>query len=151
MLKNAEKSGFFEQNQRFLPLLRYYAKKLKSATAEQDLLEFLYFLYCQKNKPPNDKYIAVCIKNEYIKLSKSKFVFSQFPKEIGDNSTDYDQKIDIKISLTKLTKNEKNVIILHYYYGFSIVEIAESFNISRQRVNKIKNMALEKLRKLVKY
>ena len=151
MLKNAEKSGFFEQNQRFLPLIRYYSKKLKSETAEQDLLEFLYFLCCRKVKPPNDKYIAVCIRNEYIKLSKDIFIFSQFPKEIGDNSTDLDQKIDIKISLTKLTKNEKTVIILHFYYGFSIVEIAESFNISRQRVNKIKNVALKKLRKLVKY
>ena len=142
-------TDFFIENARFLPLIKYYAKKIKDVETENDLISFLYLLFCRKEKPPNDKYIAVCIRNEYIRLSKNKFVFAPFVDIKGDNYIDLDLKIDIKNAFLGLTEKEKRVIFLHFYCGYSIENIAEKSLVSRQNINKIKNNALNKMRKII--
>lgn len=144
-----KKSAFFEENKRFSGLIKYYAKRLKTDTAEADLWGFLWLLYCRENKPPNDKYIAVCLRNEYIRISKNIPKYCALDFEIKAFDSERDTKIDLEIALKKLTKKERETIILFYYYGYSIEEIGKSQNVSRQSVNKTKNRALEKLRNSV--
>lgn len=145
-----KKSAFFEENERFSRLIKYYAKKLKSDTAEADLWSFLWLLLGREKKPPNDKYIAVCLRNEYIKLYKNTPNYCSLDFEIAVLDSERDIKIDLKSALQKLTKKERETIILFFFYGFSIDEVGNYQGVSRQAVNKTKNRALEKLRNLVK-
>lgn len=144
-----KKSAFFEENKRFSRLIKYYAKKLKSDTAEADLWSFLWLLLGRDKKPPNDKYIAVCLRNEYIKIYKNTPNYCSLDFEVAVFDSDRDTKIDLEIALKKLTKKERETIKMFYYYGYSIEEIGKSQNVSRQSVNKTKNRALEKLRNSV--
>ena len=156
MTKFNENCDFFAENERFSRLIKYYAKRIKSDSAELDLWEFLFFLLKSERGNTNDNYIAVCLRNEYIKLSKK--VTSEREKfcEINlDIAAVYDGcfegNIDIKKALFRLTKNERETIILHFYKGYSLKEIARAHGVSRQSVNKTKNRALDKLRNLVKF
>ena len=144
-----EKSDFFRENRQFLPLIRYYANRIKSDTAEVDLWEFLWLLQAKK-QPPSDNYVAVCLRNEYIKISKNipKYCALDFGIAVYDRGLD--TKIDLKNALFRLTKKERETIILLYYYGFSVEEIGTLHGVSRQAVNQTKNRALERLRNLVK-
>lgn len=46
-----------------------------------------------------------------------------------------------------LTNNEYDIIKLHFFYGYSISEIAKVKKIARQNVNKAKIQALKKIEK----
>lgn len=144
-----EKSDFFRENRQFLPLIRYYANRLKSETVDVDLWEFLWLLQAKK-QPPSDNYVAVCLRNEYIRISKNIPKYCALDFEISVYDRGLDTKIDLKNALFRLTKKERETIILLYYYGFSVDEIGTLHGVSRQAVNKTKNRALERLRNLVK-
>lgn len=145
-----KKSAFFEENSRFSGLIRYYAKKLKTDTAEADLWGFLWLLFSREKQPPSDNYVAVCLRNEYIRISKNIPKYCALDFEIAASDRGLDIKIDLKNALLRLTKKERETIILFYYYGFSVEEIGTLHGVSRQAVNQTKNRALEKLRNLVK-
>ena len=154
MTKFNKNCDFFAENERFSRLIKYYAKRIKCDSAELDLWEFLFFLLKSERGIINDNYIAVCLRNEYIRLSKK--VTSEREKicEINlDIATVYDGcfdgNIDIKKALFRLTDKERETIILHYYQGYSLKEIARAHGVSRQAVNTTKNRALEKLRNSV--
>ena len=146
-----EKNDFFAENKRFFGLIKYYSYKLQSNTAEADLWGFLWLLLKNAKKPLNEKYIAVCLRNEYIRLSKNKFRYQNLNFEIVSPAIDVDLKNDIKKALFLLSKKEREVIIYYYFFGFSVAEIGLIYKNSRQAVNKIKNNALEKIRNFVIY
>ena len=54
------------------------------------------------------------------------------------------QRILIYNALDTLEKRERSVLKLIYFKGFTEEEIAESYQITQQRVNQIKKRALEK-------
>lgn len=145
-----KKSAFFEENERFSRLIKYYAKKLKTDTAEADLWGFLWILLKREKQPPNDRYVAVCLRNEYIRISKNIPKYCALDFEIAAFDSERDTKIDLENGLQKLTKKERETIILFFFYGFSIDEVGKYQGVSRQAVNQTKNRALEKLRNLVK-
>lgn len=149
MKKNNEKGDFFAENERFSRLIKFYARKIKTDSAELDLWEFLFFLLTSEREIPNDNYIAVCLRNEYIRISKNIPKYCALDFEIKAFDSERDTKIDLEIALKNLTKKERETIIMFYYYGYSIEEIGKSQNVSRQSVNKTKNRALEKLRNSV--
>lgn len=59
----------------------------------------------------------------------------------------FEDKLTVDTLINKLTKKEKTVIILKYFYEYSDVEIANIFGVSRQAINKTKNRALNKMKK----
>ena len=59
------------------------------------------------------------------------------------------QKIYIDDVITNLEDREQSILKLYYYAGFSEEEIADSYQISQQRVNQIKSRALQKCKKLI--
>ena len=140
--------SFFEKKSTFSGLIRYYARKLHDPHAEGELWSFLWIaMQTHPNKP--DKYYAVCLRNEYIRLSKEEKRVGL----LGDYWQGYtdprDEKIDLSIALDGLSKSQAEIVQLHFVNGFSVAEIADFQHISRQAVNRTKKRALAELSNLL--
>ena len=59
-------------------------------------------------------------------------------------------KESVSEAMNKLKPNEKAIICLYFWGGFSLTEIAEKMNVTPQRVQRIKEDALRKLKKEIK-
>lgn len=59
-------------------------------------------------------------------------------------------KESVSEAINKLKPNEKAIICLYFWGGFSLTEISERMNVTPQRVQKIKEDALRKLRKEIR-
>lgn len=57
-----------------------------------------------------------------------------------------DYQITICSFLYQLPSEQKEILVLKYYYGYIEQEIGDKMHISRQAVNKQKNQALKKLK-----
>lgn len=131
-------------------LVEYYNRKL----SEDDgaLAELLVNLV-NSDKELSNRYAAVALRNEYIRLSKAKQNCFETLTEYCENhvsvSPDIDLQIDIKAALFKLSDKERHTILMRYFWGFSVAEIAALNSISRQAENKRLKIALDKLRDLL--
>lgn len=156
-MKNCEnfnqKSDFFTENEQFSKLIKFYSCKADEKEVEVDLWAYLWFLRQRKPPPPSDNYIAVCLRNEYIKLSKFYGSLKNFERDYApviDNLRNLEILIDLKNALNSLSEKEKNCFVLNVYFGFSVYEIAEFFRISPQAVSKNRLRAIKKLRILLR-
>lgn len=153
---------------RFAPILRKYARLLRYEDAYEDLVvELIDFI--QKFQPDkliikNDgaivNYIGITLHNKYISLAKRHSMASTL--EVTESDLTDAQKHVVENTMTApanefldvtaylsgriLTPRQERVIMLHYYDGYSISQIAKQDGVSRQNVNKIKKSALDKLR-----
>ncbi len=149
---------------RFEPLLNKYAKMLKYADAYYDLMEALINIITKIDKIKDHSagavvnYINKSIYHKYIALSKlnckydnAHFLFGD-EEEIKITVSAYDKYDFINIDYLKscLTEKEYEIIMLLFYYDYSVAEIAEAKKISRQAVNQTKLIAINKLRKSYK-
>lgn len=83
-------------------------------------------------------------------LRKNKKVVQLKPEHqemIGLEDEDIPLSITLKELMDHLNENEKSVILLKYYEGYSFKEIAEQFNIPIGSAKSILYRALDKLRK----
>lgn len=131
-------------------LVAYYNCKL--ADDDGALAELLVNLV-NSDKELSNRYAAVALRNEYIRLSKVEQKRAEFSTDYGENhgatNPDIDLKIDIKAALFKLSDNERTAVLMRYFWGFSVAEIAALNGISRQAENKRLKVALDKLRVLL--
>lgn len=149
-----EKNTFFTENARFSRLIDYYARRLKDPCAKADLWGFLWILLATAKRGLNDRYIAVCLRNEWLRMSReqtrapiccddfSRFGFSFAEKPI-------EMLCDIANAFKELTEKESAVLRLHYVGGYSIDEVAKLNKITRQAVNKTKLCGIEKMRRKI--
>lgn len=131
-------------------LVEHYNRKL----AEDDgSLSELLFNLVNSDKELSNRYAAVSLRNEYIRLSKTKQkraeIFTEYGENHGATSPDIDLRLDIKAALLRLSDKERDTVLMRYYWGFSIAEIAELNGVSRQAENKRLKIALDKLRGLL--
>lgn len=131
-------------------LVEHYNRKL----SEDDgaLWELLVKLV-NSDKVLSERYAAVSLRNEYIRLSKAKQkraeIFTEYGENNGATSPDIDLRLDIKAALLRLSDKERDTVLMRYYWGFSIAEIAALNGVSRQAENKRLKIALDKLRGLL--
>ena len=131
-------------------LVEHYNRKL----SEDDgaLWELLVKLV-NSDKVLSKRYAAVSLLNEYIRLSKAKQkraeIFTEYGENNGATSPDIDLRLDIKAALLRLSDKERDTVLMRYYWGFSIAEIAALNGVSRQAENKRLKIALDKLRGLL--
>ena len=166
MLKNIEftklnESEIYEFVCRFEPLLNKYARQLKYSDAYYDLMESLLNVVTKIHRIKDSSagavvnYINKSLYHQYIALSKSvskynnvHFLFGEAEEiKVWINSCDKYDFINIDYLKRCLTDKEYEIIILHFYYDYSIAEIAEAKKVSRQSVNQTKLIAIKKLRK----
>lgn len=169
--RDGDHESMMELITRFSPLIRKYARILNYEDAYEDLLvEFIDFIYTFKVdniKEKNDgvlvNYICKVLRNKYIKLSKYKSTL--YAAEVHIDDLPDSQKFMVENSMVEppnellslkellpnnlLTKYQQRVILLHYYYGVPISLIAKQEGVTRQNVNKAKNAALRKLKKMM--
>ena len=131
-------------------LVEHYNRKL----AEDDgALSELLFNLVNSEKELSNRYAAVSLRNEYIRLSKAKQkraeIFTEYGENNGATSPDIDLKLDIKAALLRLSDKERDTVLMRYYWGFSVAEIAALNGVSRQAENKRLKIALDKLRGLL--
>lgn len=131
-------------------LVKYYNCKL--ADDDGALSELLVNLV-NSDKELLDRYAAVALRNEFIRLSKAKQKRAENFTEYGENhgaiNPDIDLIIDIKAALFKLSDNERTAVLMRYFWGFSVAEIAALNGVSRQAENRRLKIALDKLRVLL--
>ena len=142
----------------FEKLINFYSYKLSDEDAFQELttflLELLYNLDFRVFKKDSSdslkRYIAVCIRNKYIAISKGieKHKTADFPvfENAAADYSDFLQSQILKDAVRLLPPKQRRLIIYKYIYNYSDVEIAEFLNISRQAVNRLKNRAIENLK-----
>lgn len=133
------------ENERFSALIRYYAQKLRDPHSEGELWGFLWILLAT-HSPPNDRYIAVCIRNEYLRLSKAENKTAQL-FETG-RCDDLDLRISVKMAIENCTETQRKYTRA-FAYGFSVDEVSRLYGCSRQAVNQAKIRCREKLRDCV--
>ena len=131
-------------------LVEYYNRKL--ADYDGALSELLVNLV-NNDKELSTRYAAVALRNEYIRLSKVEQkraeTFAEYGENHGATNPDIDLKIDIKAALFKLSNNERTAVLMRYFWGFSVAEIAALNGVSRQAEHRRLKVALDKLRTLL--
>ena len=131
-------------------LVEHYNRKL----AEDDgALSELLFTLVNSDKELTNRYAAVSLRNEYIRLSKAKQkraeIFTEYGENHGATSPDIDLQIDIKAALSTLAKKERDIVLMRYFVGFSVAEIAALNGVSRQAETRRLRKALDKMKPLL--
>lgn len=160
--QNKNKEDTMKIIEKFMPLIKKYARKLDYDGADTDLIISLIklikkFPINEDNMFQEDKvivsYIYISIKNEYIRLSQKYCKISKSELFCGDdiisNLQCYDEIYDfIVVDLLKeLPELQKQIIKGIFLLNLKEVELAKILNISRQAVNKTKRRALKNLKK----
>lgn len=131
-------------------LVEHYNRKL--ADDDGALSELLCNLV-NNDKELSNRYAAVSLRNEYIRLSKAKQkraeIFTEYGENHGATSPDIDLQIDIKAALSTLAKKERDIVLMRYFVGFSVAEIAALNGVSRQAETRRLRKALDKLKGLL--
>ena len=158
-IKKQDMTAFTLIFEEFKKLINFYGSKLCYEDAAPELTLFLIELLYEINvdRFPDDnqedihKYIAACIKNKYIALSRAKSQSVVFENELYEERCGYVEDFENNFCLIDgaghLNSAQRRIILYHYVYGYSITEIANRLGISRQAVNKTKNQALDILRR----
>jgi len=160
---------FYDLSCMFSPLLKKYARHLGYEDAYFDLQLSLFecLLKADLNKIQNRSdgamvnYINNIIVHSYWSFSKRHRQYCEahlfiidVPEtafllcELYENMIHVDCYSETSKQVIKenLTEKEYEIIILHYYHGYTISEIAKLKNVSRQSINQGKVRALEALR-----
>lgn len=143
----------------FEKIINKYSRKLDSEDTKQDLIIFLinivFNMKITQQSSYTDKqifsYISKSLKNEYIRLSKSKDKRTKLEVCFDDASLDEAietySNIEVLDLLNSLNSYEKYILELIFIYQFTVTDISKLLNKSRQSVNQTKVRALTKLRK----
>lgn len=157
--KKRDMSSFLVIFSEFEKLIYFYAARLDGEDAFQELtaflLELLYKIdvsaFKRNNSDNLKRYIAASIGYKYIALVKlrSRIVnasYNLFEDTISE-SFDFFENGILKDAISMLPPRQKQIIIYKYIYDYSDIEIAAHLKITRQAVNRLKNRAMENLRK----
>ena len=87
-----------------------------------------------------------------VSLNDKKNIFKKdISNEVNDQITqeyirDNNRLIPVNILESIEDKQEKEIINMYFFYGYKEKEIAKYYNLSHQRINKIKSRALKKIK-----
>lgn len=104
--------------------------------------------YENKDKPM--AWILTITKNlSYMKLRKSK-VMSDIDDLVFASNDNHDDKLLVKYLLDKLTKEEREIVILHVVNGFKFHEIAKLLNLKLSTTLSKYHRAIKRIKEIVK-
>lgn len=164
-----EEEACVELLNRFDKLLRKYSRRLKYEDSYEDLrLFFIELIMRLKDSPIVEKgdgylvkYISVSLNHHYIFLSKNSGKFPMLFSDISEEQRNHLECIsaqEIEHGLSDyfpvkdlLSEREINILDMHYIQGYSISEIANHFQISRQAINQAKIVAVNKIKKATNF
>ena len=157
LIKKYQQKDMSEFNQIyevFERLIIYYSRHLNYDDSLQEinvfLVELLYKINLEKFNMDNSfslkNYIAVCIRNKYISLSKLRQLRNEMFTDYCECIAYIDMRIEDEMILSNafnlLTERQREVIMYKYIYGYSDSEISSYLHITRQAVNRLKTRGL---------
>ncbi len=140
-------------------LIRYYAARLKYEDGYEELIlffvELLFSIDTEKFVSDNSnslaRYISTSIKHKYIEISERINRYEKLRMPFFENcfetENEIQSRLEVEEMLNPLSEKQRKIITLKYFYDYSDAEIGELLGVSRQSVFKMKNRALEVLRK----
>ena len=137
----------------------YILSKINNVQDAEDLSSEVFLKVYAKldsfdeNKASLSTWIYTVTRNTLTDYYRTRKVFAAMPEEIEDETSVVDEICNAEAlenladALEMLEKRERDIIILHYYSGKTLKEIADKLGISYSYVKILQNKALEKLRK----
>ena len=108
-----------------------------------------------ESKASLSTWIFTIARNTLIDYYRSRKVFEEVPEDIATNSDIEEEACnsetleELAKALEKLEEREREIVILRYYSGFSLKDIAKRMNISYAYVKLLHNKAINELEKLM--
>ena len=158
MLNYAEKEDILRDFEKLISF--YNAKSLRDYGGIFDDMDGLLTLFLieliEHERCISKRYVAVALRNEYIRISK-KFLchkirrceFWDFCVSDCGISQSVENKMLVRDALKSLTAEESKVVKLRYCFGFSCSEIADFKGVSRQSVSQTQKRAIDKIKALL--
>jgi len=117
-------------------------------------------LTAKTEKPPDITEVYKLVAPKWKKLRHSKMSENYFQLLLGNgrgiyledplsslsDSPDLTTILDMEKLLSILNEKEQKIIIGIYKYGKTLVEIGKELNVTKQRINEIRNLAIEKIK-----
>ncbi len=133
-------------------LIEFYGNKSNDEEIKSDLRLFLWELI-SAGKAISRRYLAVAIRNEFIKLSKKRQEQRIRENMLYDNlhteNNNIEERLDLIDALKKLTDKQRETVVLHHIAGLSFTEIAKRQGTSRQAAQKTAKRAEERLKEVI--
>lgn len=158
MLNYAEKSEILRDFEKLISF--YNAKSVRQRGDFFDDMDGLLTLFLleliQAGRCVSKRYVAVALRNEYIRISK-KFLalkkgrceFWEFCVSDCDFAHSVENKLLVQDVLKTLTDEENKIVKLRYFCGFSCIEIADFKGVSRQSVSQTQKRAIDKIKSVL--
>ncbi len=155
--RKGDMNAFTAIYEQYKKLILFYSSKVGDDDTIQELniflIELLYDIdisvFDNSSQNGIHRYIAVSLRNKYLKLAKNKSEYSKLCCELYENEFKCDlseENLFIDEVLKNLSDRQRLIIIYKYVYNYTDAEIAFMLNITRQAVNRLKNRALSVLR-----
>ncbi|TCO70417.1 RNA polymerase sigma factor (sigma-70 family) [Marinisporobacter balticus] len=147
----------------FHPTIKKLSKGLHYEEAETDMiilfLELIKNINIENFYDADDKQIASFI-HKYLRnrsldlfrkyeLRHTPWIEMNYDILSDENTPDIESTVFISMLLNALIPLQRQVILRKFIYGFSDAEIAKQLGVSRQAINRIKNRALDNLKKIL--
>ena len=140
-------------------ILGYFRSRISDPTAAEDLCSDVFVKVCANldgfddSKASVSTWIYTIAKNTMTDYFRTRHVHEELTEEIEDGS-DIEESVcnedmleRLADALETLDERERDIIVLHYYSGKTLGEIAQKCGISYAYVKVLHSKALSKLRK----
>lgn len=163
--QQGEEKYLYQIIDKFKPIIKSFANKLKSNDAENELsyfvMELIYKIKLngfekEQSEGALINYIVQSVRHEYIRKSKRQVLDSAHLSlndaiiSTQDRCISLEEKYELHDILSCLTNHQREVIRLFYFQGLSDQVIGQMLHTTRQAVNRTRNDALRKLRQIYK-
>lgn len=137
---------FFEENRQFSGLIRYYANKLNDPHAEGELWGFLWIVKHLTKEEKTHNYYAVCLRNEYIRLSKEKAKYCDFDLIQAPAFDDFSA---LELDLKKVLTHKQFELCEALQKGYLFSDYARAKHCSRATVSQMKKGIAKRLSQVI--
>ena len=140
-------------------IYRYILSKINNRLDAEDIAADVFVkIYAKldtfdESKAALSTWVYTITQNTLTDYFRTKKVFAEIPEDIEDEASAEDEICNAEMlevlanALETLEKRERDLIILHYYSGKTLKEIAEKLSISYAYVKVLHNKALGEIKK----
>lgn len=140
-------------------ILNYINMKVSNITVAEDLTSTVFLKVCQKfdsydqSKAAISTWIYTIANNTVIDYYRTAKVYSEIPEDVSTSDSIEDELLneetleELANALEKLEERERDIIILHYYSGMTLKEVALKMGMSYSNTKLWHNKALASLKK----
>lgn len=147
---------------KFLPIIKYYGKKLPYDEGETDITIFFFEFIknCNLKKLKNRSngeifnYVKISIKGKFLntikQINKQNIKLVQFmDNSVYDDSHNFLEMRDFIMKTENLNTLEKNILIGKYIFDYTDIELSKILNITRTTLFKHKKKALNLIKEKI--